>query len=519
MRPAGKIIALAVLAALGIFAGSRSACQDVLPNSLLEPAKNTQLTTLKISLRLPNESAFEGAAHVTVTPELGLELFGGPGSAPGEFLFSAVAPGNYTVEVSAPGYLTARLSLLVEAGGGEKTVFVVMRPKEAKAEQVRTEKKAVEPEIKLKAQSTTGTAEVWRWQAHELNKLVPSVDPSVACPLQEVLHGVGQRMKEFVASMEKFTATETLEHYTFDKSGELKEPEKRSFAYVVTVTRAFDGEFMFDEFRNGTQDRTLFPANLATLGLPAVGLVFHPQFAGQFEFQCEGLGQWEGREMWQVHFTQRKVGLVRVETYSVNGRSFAVRLEGRAWIEPGNLQLAGMESELMQPIPEIRLMEQNQKIRYAPVHFTSTGQEIWLPQEAEMYVERNGKRFYRRHAFSDFRLFNVDTSQKQQAPKGSYSFTNMTDRDLPCELMVEPVEGLKGGPVILRFTLPAHAKVFKVVGPGKDVNLPIAEVGSAKFLYGGEEGSVKVDVNLAKQTTLDVMPEGVDGTQKMENRN
>ena len=92
-----------------------------------------------------------------------------------------------------------------------------------------------------------------------------------------------------------------------------------------------------------------------------------------------------------------------------------------------------------------------------------------------------------------------------QAPKGSYSFTNVTDGDVWCELTVEPAEGVKGDPVTLRFNVPAHGRVFKVVGPGKDVNLTVAEVGSARILYSAEEGAVKVDVDLAKETTLDVM--------------
>jgi hypothetical protein len=111
-------------------------------------------------------------------------------------------------------------------------------------------------------------------------------------------------------------------------------------------------------------------------------------------------------------------------------------------------------------------------------------------------VERQGKRYYRRHTFTDFKLFNVETTQSLQAPKGSYSFTNLSDEDLTGELTVIPQPGMQREAVILRFTVPAHGHVFKAVGPGKDVNLPPAAV-----------ASVKVDVLLVKETTLDVIPE------------
>jgi hypothetical protein len=159
------------------------------------------------------------------------------------------------------------------------------------------------------------------------------------------------------------------------------------------------------------------------------------------------------------------------------------------------------------PVPEIDLKTEHLMIDYRPVEFHSTGQKIWLPQTAELYVERQGKRYYRRHTFTDFKLFNVETTQSLQAPKGSYSFTNLSDEDVTGELTVIPQPGMQREAVTLRFTVPAHGRVFKAVGPGKDVNLPPAAVASATFVHNGVSGSVKVDVLLVKETTLDVIPE------------
>jgi hypothetical protein len=144
------------------------------------------------------------------------------------------------------------------------------------------------------------------------------------------------------------------------------------------------------------------------------------------------------------------------------------------------------------------------------VKFAATGQEIWLPAGAEVYVERQKRRYFRRHTFKDFRLFNVDTSQAVNAPKGSYSFTNLTDTDMTGELTVIPKEGVPGETITLRFQVPARRTVIKTVGPGKDVSLPVASVGSAKFVHSGEADAVKVDVDLVKETTLDVIPEAAE---------
>jgi hypothetical protein len=236
-------------------------------------------------------------------------------------------------------------------------------------------------------------------------------------------------------------------------------------------------------------------------------LVFHPDYVRDFSYACDGLAHVGERDYWQVRFAQRLDRPVRIESYVVNGSSHSVYLEGRAWIDPGRGQVVRLESRLERPIPEIELWQQHQTIDYTGVKFASTGQEVWLPQAAEVYVERHGRKYYRRHTFEDFRLFNVDLAQSVKIPKGSYSFTNLSDGDLMGKLTVTPVEGMSGGPIELRFAVPAHHTVVKTVGPGKDVNLQPSAVASAKFIYSGETGSVKVDVDLVKETTLDVIPE------------
>jgi hypothetical protein len=342
------------------------------------------------------------------------------------------------------------------------------------------------------------------WNPKEL-EIMPPVDPNVSCPADAILKGVGNRMSELVDTLEKFTATENLEHYPVDKFGAMKGPEKRSFAYVVSVKQNLLGTFVLEEYRDGGIDTEVFPAHTATRGSPAMALIFHPVLAGGFDFRCEGMGQLRGRQVWQIHFAQRADKPIQIRSYTVNNRSFGVALEGRVWVDPGNNQVLRLESELMSPIQPIELTREHFSIDYKPVKFRSTGQQLWLPETAELYVERKGKRFYRRHTFSDFRLFNVESAQNIRPPGESFSFSNSTDRDVIGRLTVTRREGVEGNPVILRFVVPAHGRVFKIVGPGKDVNMVVAEVGAATFEHEGDAGAVKVDAHLTKEASLDVV--------------
>ena len=152
--------------------------------------------------------------------------------------------------------------------------------------------------------STRGAAVV-SWIPPSLDADVPSVDPTVACPLPDILKMTGQRMTEFVANLEKFSATEQIEHFKINAAGLRGSPDVRSFDYVVLVSRNHWGLFQLDEYRNGSVDPAQFPAGIATVGLPAMALIFHPILASDFDFKCEGLGQSGGRAAWQIHFAQR----------------------------------------------------------------------------------------------------------------------------------------------------------------------------------------------------------------------
>jgi hypothetical protein len=517
MRQVRKLPCCVVLMALGTVAPTPMSAQKVPADSFLESASKSTLSSLRVALRLADEKPFTGQAYVRVVPDGGYELLGIPGDKSGEFDFFGVPPGKYSVEALAQGFVAVRLHAEVDGTAGQQTLQVLLEPGEGmkevatRAKEVGSKKIAeLEPASLAAPEPAT---DIGPWNARGLEDTVPPVDSHVSCPTEEVLRGAGERMTEFVGVLEKFAAVEHVEHFPIDKTGSRKDPETRRFSYVVTVSQNQLGTFLLDEYRNGHDSPEEFPDHIATHGLPAMALIFHPVLAGDFNFTCEGLGKWGGRPIWQVHFAQREDRRVRIRSYVVNGNAFAVYLEGRAWIDPNTYEVIRLESELAKPVIPIELTKERLTISYAPVKFASAGQELWLPREAEMYVEQKGKRYYRRHTFSDFTLFSVDTETTWQAPRGSYTFTNLTDHEVQGEFTVTPAEGAKGKTVTIRVTVPARGRVVKIVGHGKDVNLSAGAVGWAKFVYSGDQGEVQVDANLAKETMLDVVPE------KAEDRN
>ena len=251
-----------------------------------------------------------------------------------------------------------------------------------------------------------------------VSKGMGDVDAGIECPLSEVLTGTGARIEELVDNLQKFDATESLEHYNVTGATLRGKPKTRVFDYVAIITLSEPGRFELDEYRNGRVDPSQFPANIATTGLAAMALMFHPTLVSDFQLTCEGLGQWGGHPAWQLQFAQRPDRPNRLRAYAVGRLYHPLSLRGRAWIDPKSYQVWHLESDLTKPMPEIRLSVEHIAIDYGPVTFQSRGQQLWLPIDAKIYWERNKRRFYRHHSFSpNFKMFEVDSNQQIQTPK------------------------------------------------------------------------------------------------------
>jgi len=258
-----------------------------------------------------------------------------------------------------------------------------------------------------------------QWAPLDVDNAVPAVAPDAPCPLDDALHGVSQRVVELVTNLQQFTAKESLEHRELDPDGTARAARTRRYSYMVAISETRPGRLSVEEYRNGVAAFDDFPARVATMGLPALALIFHPALIEDFQLSCEGLGDWRGQPAWQVYFRQRADRPSRIRSYRVRGITYPVNLKGRAWIAVESFQVVSLETDLMDKIREIPLEREHITIEYRPVQFKKRGVELWLPQSAELFFHYRGHRMYRRHAFSDFELFSVDVRQQIEDPKVS----------------------------------------------------------------------------------------------------
>jgi hypothetical protein len=281
----------------------------------------------------------------------------------------------------------------------------------AQVEQGMVEKPAAEVLVSLRRKR----AKTDLWYPPDIDRVFPQVSPGTTCPLSDVLSKAGKRIEELVENVDKFTATEVVKHQRVNRSGRLGNPEIQKFNYLVMIARTPSGLMNVKEYRNGGDER--FPDQIATIGSPTLVLIFHPHHAQDVQMTCDGLGEWRGRPAWQVRFEERRDRRNSISEVQMVGRSFTLRLHGRAWILADSYQVAHLESDLAEGVPEIRLRLQHQDIEYRAVRLPETKREIWLPSTSELYMDFHGHRFYRRHTFTNLKFFLITTHQTFSNPR------------------------------------------------------------------------------------------------------
>jgi tetratricopeptide (TPR) repeat protein len=265
-----------------------------------------------------------------------------------------------------------------------------------------------------KMSAVTATA----WAPPSVDTSVPGVAPDVACSAEDVIARTSTSTNRQLENLEKFLATEHIQHEEVNGRGEVTQIRDKNFSYMVFIEHAKDGLVFLDEKRDGGTGTDSFPTSLATMGLVSLGVdVFHPGFAKALDFKCEGLGQWRGKAAWILYFEQKGNVKSFLRLWQTKTKTVEVPLKGRVWVAASSYNVLHVESDLREPMKELELMRDHLAIDYGPVNFQIGKTELWLPWYADMYLELHGKRYHHNHTLSNFSLFAVDTNDKISLPK------------------------------------------------------------------------------------------------------
>jgi Flp pilus assembly protein TadD len=253
------------------------------------------------------------------------------------------------------------------------------------------------------------------WAPPDTDKDHP-ITQDASCATNEILDRAFLRLKTQLKNFERFTATERIEHQEIDRHGNPGKIKTHDFSYVVFVIPYLSDSFYLEENRDGGV--TSFPTSLATMGLNSLGVsLLQPADQINFHYNCEGLTNLRGEAVWQIRFEERKMETLGVRRWKKNGMIYNVPFKGRIWIAAANYEVARVETDLITPINSLQLTRDHLRVDYGPVKFDRGNETLWLPWNAEMFIELHGKRYHHRHYLGDYKLFEVDIANRISKPK------------------------------------------------------------------------------------------------------
>jgi tetratricopeptide (TPR) repeat protein len=253
------------------------------------------------------------------------------------------------------------------------------------------------------------------WRPPDIDDAKPTLTPGVTCPSTQVLVEAGKRVQELVQDVTRFAADEDLFHQSLDSAGLSTNAETRKYNYVAAISLLPEA-VSIEEYRSNRVVQGGYPDSISTNGFAMLAVVLHPEMQVDFDFDCEGQGEWRGQTSWLVHFQQRHDRPNRMQEYNVGGQTFRVDLKGRAWVSTDKFQIERIDADIVNPMRDIQLLSEHQKVEYGPVPFPKKNTSLWLPKKAEIFLDIRQHLYYRRHSFDNYMLFDVGTSQNDKLP-------------------------------------------------------------------------------------------------------
>lgn len=245
-------------------------------------------------------------------------------------------------------------------------------------------------------------------------KNLSEVHADDACPLSQILQGASERATEMIENLQRFTATEEIEHTELKKNGKRRESTKQLFSYVAEIKQGEAGAFWTEEYRLAKTQGDA--PHVWDTGTASFALIFHPHEIGNFEFRCEGRTDVQGIPAWQVSFEESADLRKAFHQIRIDNSVYRLRLKGRAWITSADNQILRLQTDLVAPVPQIHLQLEHLDISYVPVEFDKPKFRVWLPESASMQIRYHGHFYQRVHKFSHFQLFLVETEETTKGP-------------------------------------------------------------------------------------------------------
>ncbi len=233
-------------------------------------------------------------------------------------------------------------------------------------------------------------------------------------PLEKVLERASQRISDFLDQFSNVKCIEQVTQAKLKPNGKVELEEQSTFDYLVMLSNA-GGELSLDESRlpikQATADRKKDISMLLSNGFATLFLVFHPYYAGSFEFTDAGTEMIEGRNARKIHFVHTR-NTRSIAALALRGREYPLELSGDAWVDPETGNILRIVAGIGSTLEDVGMKSLQSSVRFAPVAFSKDQPTVyWYPTEAVVEVETPKQHWRNTHQFTNYKQFSVSTEE------------------------------------------------------------------------------------------------------------
>lgn len=254
----------------------------------------------------------------------------------------------------------------------------------------------------------------------ELQKLEPVGDQ---LSLPTILTAVGHNIADLFQNLPNTSSSEIIHQEKLSHNGKNAGSFEQKFRYLCLMPAAEWGP-QTEEYRADSRGEPAAPKGLSdnfmlTQGFVAAPLVFHPVYQPGSTFRLLGQEKMGGQEAYVIAFAQDP-GRSRLYGKFTDGRtSRNTFYQGVAWVDAQDYRILRLRTDLLAPVPLLKLQVETTNIEFARVHFASIPQGFWLPSTVTVDLDWQGHRLRNRHEYSDFVAFNVKALENTNQRKMS----------------------------------------------------------------------------------------------------
>jgi hypothetical protein len=254
----------------------------------------------------------------------------------------------------------------------------------------------------------------------ELAKQVPELKHLESAESQDmlplILALVGGTVANFFDNFSNTTCTERVISTVNTAHESLPMREDAKFNYLALVKPGADKTFLQELRTDSKGEAAGLPGAVVTIGFVSLAAHFHPAYQRDSRFRYLGRELVKGQSTYVVAFAQRPEVARQAGRVTFGGEDGFVFMQGVAWIDPVSFRIIRLRTDIEQPELKVGLQRETTEVEYSEVTFKQGGKTLWLPRQVTVRGQLRWYTFNNWHRYSDYRLFVVQTGEKQKNP-------------------------------------------------------------------------------------------------------